>query len=355
MNTLPARACQFHRDHPICDMLGLNLTHPRFLIDNIDPGKWQDTTCRGDFPKFREWGLSLVVCKGGPAQYDDNYKHLWQSQPERRPGKNGEDLFLSLAIKNSTQLVLAVLDRFLGNAEAYPDKVLLVRCAADLDRASGDGKIAVLMGANRSDWFGDSLGVLRMFARLGLRMITLGQSTRELGYDASNETRSGGRMTELGVRIIHEMNRAGILIDLAHTNDSCALDIIEVSEQPVVDSHSNPRTLEDSLRNVPDAVMKALAAKGGVLGVTPPISRPAGETPLQNVSRTEMERTVNIIQYAVGVMGIDSVGVGTHFNSTVLPWITEALLDAGFSDTDTARIMGGNYLRVLRHVLPSKA
>ena len=183
MESLSQRAHQFHRDYPICDMLGLNLTHPRFLIDNIDLGVRQDTSCRGDFPKFKERGLSVVACKGGPAQYDNNYKYLWQSQPERRPGRDGEDMFLSLAIKNSTQLVWGVLDRFLEDVEAYPEQVLLVRCTADLNRASVEGKVALLMGANRSDWFGDSPGVLRMFARLGLRMITLGQATRELGYD----------------------------------------------------------------------------------------------------------------------------------------------------------------------------
>lgn len=353
IESISERSRQFHRDHPICDMLGLNLTHPRFLIDNIDLGKRQDTACRGDFPKFKEWGLSVVMCKGGPAQYDDNFKGLWKSQPEHRPGRNGEDLFLSLAIKNSTQLVLAVLDRFLENVEAHPDQVLLIRRAEDLDTARAEGRIALLMGSNRSDWFGDSPGVLRMFARLGLRMITLGQATRELGYDACNETRSGGRMTELGVRMVQEMNRAGILIDIAHTNDPCALDMIEVSEKPVVDSHSNPRSLEDSLRNTSDEVMKALANKGGVLGLLPPISRPPGETPLVRVPKKEMELTLKFIRYAVEVMGVDGVGLGTHFNTTILPWITDGLLRAGFSEADTAKIMGGNYLRVLRQVLPT--
>jgi hypothetical protein len=181
-------------------MLGLNLTHPRFLLDDIDLGRRDPTTCRGDFPKFKDWGLSVVMCKGGAAHYDDNYKALWQADPTRRPGRDREAIFLSLAIKNATQLVLGGLDRFLLNVEVCPDRVLLVRTAADLDRARAAGKIAILMGANRSDWFSDSPGILRMFARLGLRMITLGQATRELGYDPSSETRSGGRRTWLGVR-----------------------------------------------------------------------------------------------------------------------------------------------------------
>ena len=77
-------AAAFHRTHPICDLLGINLTHPRFLLDHIDLGQRQDTSCRGDFVKLKEWGVAVVMCKGGPTQYDGNFAYLWKSQPERR-------------------------------------------------------------------------------------------------------------------------------------------------------------------------------------------------------------------------------------------------------------------------------
>jgi membrane dipeptidase len=346
------RSAAFHHQHPVADMLGLNLTHPRFLVDNVDLGVRHDDTCRGDFSKFRDWGLSVVMCKGGPAYYDDNYAALWRLQPEWRPGGDAEPLYLGLTIKNPTQMLLAVLDRFLGQVEANADKVLLVCCAGDLERARSEGVVAVLMGCNRSDWFGDCPGAIRMLARLGLRMITVAQATRELGYDPSNETRSGGGLTELGVQMIHEMNRCGILVDISHLNDVCALDAIAVSEAPVAATHSNPRALEDTLRNVPDEVMRALADKGGVLGIMPPIARPTGEYPYTRVPRGQMERSTAFIRYAVDLMGIEGVGIGTHFNSAVLPWITEGLLDSGFSEEDTARILGGNYVRLLSQVLP---
>ncbi len=350
---LSERARRFHQTHPVCDLLGLNLTHPRFLIDNIDLGRRNDDTCRGDFPKFKDWGMSVVMCKGGPKQYDDEFMALWKDQPEHRPGRDGEPLSLTLAFKSPTQLVLAVLDRFLLQVEANGDQVLLVRRSSDLDAARAQGKIAVLMGANRSDWFGDTLGVLRMAARLGLRMITLGQGTRELGYDPYNETRSGGRLTDLGVQVLREMNRLGILIDISHLNDPCSLDALDVSAKPVVASHSNPRQLTPGPRSIPDDVMRALAKQGGVLGLIPPISRPPGERPLVSVPASQLETTVNMVRYAAGIMGIDHVGIGTHFNTTAIPWVTDALLSAGFSDEDTAKVMGGNYLRVLRAVLPS--
>jgi len=237
--------------------------------------------------------------------------------------------------------------------EAHPSQVLLVRRAEDLDTARTQGKVALLMGANRSDWFGDTLGVLRMAARLGLRMVTVGQATRELGYDPYNETRSGGRLTDLGVQVLREMNRLGILIDISHLNDPCSLDALEITEKPVVASHSNPRKLNPGPRSIPDDVMRALAKNGGVLGLIPPVSRPPGERPLVSVPAAQLEATVNMVRYAADIMGIDHVGIGTHFNTTAIPWVTDALLNASFSVEDTAKVMGGNYLRVLRAVLPA--
>ncbi len=353
IDTVTDRARRFHLAHPVCEMLGLNLTHPRFLIDNIDLGRRNEDTCRGDFPKFKDWGISVVMCKGGPKEYDAEFTALWKEQPEHRPGREGQPLSLTLAFKNPTQLVLAVLDRFLLQVEANRDQVLLVRQSSDLDAARAQGKTALLMGANRSDWFGDTPGVLRMVARIGLRMITLGQATRELGYDPASETRSGGRLTELGVQVLRELNRAGILIDISHLNDPCSLDALEVTERPVVASHSNPRKLIPGPRSIPDDVMRALAKNGGVLGLVPPIVRPEGERPLVSVPASQLEATVKMIRYAVDVMGIDHVGIGTHFNTTVMPWVTDALLNASFSEEDTAKVMGGNYLRVLRAVLPA--
>ncbi len=356
--SISERVATFHRDHAICDMIGLNLTHPRFVIENVDLGRRHDETCRGDFVKFREWGLRLVQCKGGPVWYDANYRGDWLAQLAARTGREEEAMFLGWGVRHPTHLVLAMLDRFLLNVETNADQVHLIQRVADLERAHTAGKVALLMGLNSSVWFGDSPGVLRMFARLGLRHITLAVSGRELGYDGYDETRSGGRLTTLGVRLIHEMNGCGILIDISHLNDVCALDVIEVSTKPVIASHSNPRALSGSLRDIPDALMYALAQTGGVLGIIPPISRPPGPPPtgvgpMLQVARQEVAETVRLIQHAVAVMGIDGVGIGTHFNSAALPWVTDGLLTAGFSLAETAKIMGGNYLRVVRQVLPA--
>lgn len=99
--------------------------------------------------------------------------------------------------------------------------------------------------------------------------------------------------------------------------------------------------------------MRALAERGGVLGIPPPITRPPGDAPYQAVAPEQLEQTLVQVRYAVEVMGVEGVGIGTHFNSAVLPWVVEGLLDAGFSAEDASKICGGNYLRVLREVLPA--
>lgn len=352
MRTMPATARGFHARHPICDMLGFNLNHPRFLLDDVDLSLRGDDTFRGDFPKLADWGIRLSVAKGGVSVLNDEYRALWMEQPDRRPGRDSESLYLSMALPNPTQVALATLDRFLLQVEGNADVVRLVRTRSDVERLSEDPRIGLVLAANRSDWFGDSPGVLRQFARLGLRMITIGQATRELGWDPSNETRSGGRLTQLGVRMIQEMNRCGILIDLAHSNDPCALDAIDQSAAPVVDTHSVPRAFSDDARSIPDEVMRALAARGGLLGIMPPITRPVGSVPYESLDETEVRTTIKYIRYAVDVMGIDCVGIGTHFNTAILPALTEALLLDGFSEVDAAAILGGNFLRILRAVLP---
>ena len=165
--------------------------------------------------------------------------------------------------------------------------------------------------------------------------------------------RGSGGLTDLGVHMIGEMNRCGILIDLAHSNDICARDVIEVSTAPVVDSHSNPRTLEPSTRNTSDEVMRALSRSGGLLGLTPAISRPEGEGCFDGLDDAEVDGVRRTLDYAIDLMGIDHVGIGTHFNTACLPWLVDRLLADGMADEDVARLFGGNYLRVLREVLPT--
>ncbi|MDA0334591.1 MAG: hypothetical protein O2782_05455, partial [bacterium] len=95
MRTISDRVRQFHDEHPICDMLGINLNHPRFLLDDVDLGLQRDDTFRADFPKLARWGIRLTVAKGGVSLLNDDYREMWSRQPERRPVRDSEPMFLS--------------------------------------------------------------------------------------------------------------------------------------------------------------------------------------------------------------------------------------------------------------------
>ena len=101
MNSISERARRFHRDHPIADLLALNLSHPRFTISDIDLGRRDETSCRGDFPKFRDWGLKVAMCKGGAAVPEMNFAPKWLEDPTFRPGRpDSEPMYLSMAINS---------------------------------------------------------------------------------------------------------------------------------------------------------------------------------------------------------------------------------------------------------------
>ena len=122
MRTISERSRQFHAEHPICDMLGFNLNHPRFLLDDVDLGLLREDTYRADFPKLARWGIRLTVAKGAVSFLNYDFRDLWSSRPERRPGRDSEPMFLSSALPSPTLLALATLDRLLLQVEENPDK-----------------------------------------------------------------------------------------------------------------------------------------------------------------------------------------------------------------------------------------
>jgi membrane dipeptidase len=187
-------------------------------------------------------------------------------------------------------------------------------------------------------------------------------------------------LTEMGKAAVREMNRIGLLVDLAHGSMRSAHDAIEVSEVPIIISHANARAMTPHRRNVTDEVIRALAARGGVLGIT--FYSPFCQTePGRHPSVTEV---ADHIAYVADLVGVDHVGIGSdHFESEsevryaafgsqfadtqrgftretvyaagverveLLPNLTAELLRRGFSDGDVLKILGGNHLRLFKAV-----
>jgi membrane dipeptidase len=293
---------------------------------------------------------------------------------------------------------LAGLDALRSLAERMPDKVMLCLTAADVRRAKQSGKMALLIGVEGGHMIHDSLATLRIYARLGARYMTLTHFVNTSWADSSGEPPAHNGLTDFGRQVVREMNRLGMMVDISHVSDKTFYDALETSTAPVFASHSSCRVLASHVRNMTDDMIKALAAKGGVIQINfhaPYLDDAYAQAAQQlqpevvalrkeleakypgpeNVAKREEEirtfqasrlpkvswlRIVEHIDHAVKLVGADHVGIGSDMDGAVmpegmedcshLPRITEELLRRGYSEADVKKILGGNTLRVMEQV-----
>ena len=282
---------------------------------------------------------------------------------------------------------IRVMDMLLQEAEESSDTLAICLNSKDIDDALDAGKIAVLMtlegGRPLTGKLNmDSLAVLRSFYRQGLRQMQLVDMGRNRLGDGHLEVRTGSRLTRFGIDVVKECNRLGMIIDVAHLNDPGFWDVIETSEDPIVDSHSCVLSLCDNVRNLSDERIKAMAENGGVIGLSF-MRRYVSD----KADAPTVDDLVRHIDYIAELVGIDHVGLGPdHWEGklwtdagwdpvpgymeglyvgisegsafveglediTKFPVVTEALVKRGYSDEDVKKVLGGNFLRTYKRVL----
>lgn len=228
---------------------------------------------------------------------------------------------------------------------------------ADLVKLKNEGKKAILIGIENGYGIGKDITNLERFKSLGVNYMTL---CHNLNNDICDTSKSGvaaewNGLSPYGKKVVKEMNRLGMIIDLAHVSDQTFWDVIELSEQPVVSTHSSVRALYGHERNLLDNQLKALAKKGGVVQLCP-----VDEFLNVNLKDASLADFMNHVDHAVRVAGIDHVGIGSDFDggggviglngANDLINITVQLIKRGYSDTDIEKIWGGNFLRVMEQV-----
>ncbi len=281
-------------------------------------------------------------------------------------------------------------------AEDMPDQIMLCRTAADVRLAHRQGKIAALMGMEGGHMINNSLPVLRMYAELGVRYLTLTHSVNTEWADSSGDQPKHNGLSDFGKDVVRELNRLGVMVDISHVSDKTFWDALEVSRAPMIASHSSCRAISGHSRNMTDEMIKALAAKGGVIQINyldsfidPDLFAYTQKTQAarrelmqkyQNESRevfmpkireelaaqfgappkASWERIVEHIDHAVKLVGVDHVGLGSDFDGgsmpvgmedcTKLPQITDALLRKGYKESDIKKILGLNTVRLMGDV-----
>src|SRR5256885_2483258 len=154
----------------------------------------------------------------------------------------------------------------------YPDRLALALSAADIRREFKAGKIASLLGLEGGHAIENSLGALRAYYDLGVRYMTLTHNVTLDWADAALDSAKHGGLTPFGDSVVREMNRLGMLVDLAHVSPGTMSDVLNVTRAPVIFSHSGARALVDVPRNVPDSILRRVTANGGIVMV-PFVSR----------------------------------------------------------------------------------
>jgi membrane dipeptidase len=305
-----------------CDTLGDVLAGTRRLHDHATSG-------HVDLPRLRAGGVTAQVfaCFVPVSEYHSG----------------------------ATRHALQRLDAFHEALAAGPADLQLATGAADIRQAKANGKIAGLLGLEGAEALAGSLEVLRCFYRLGVRVLGLTWNYRNEVADGVYDSGTRG-LTPFGVHVIETCNRIGMLIDVAHLSPAGLTDVLAVSQQPIIASHSNARALCDHIRNLTDEQIEAIAAHGGLIGATfVPIFL---TSPEENAS---LGHVLDQLDYLVRVAGPDHVMIGSDFDgirfappgiedASHYPAITAGMMARGHDESTIRKVLGLNFLRVLEAV-----
>src|SRR5467141_4112096 len=349
-------------------------TTQRFLDGDFDLGA-RSATGSIDIPRMKEGGLGAI------------FFSIWIPSKITGPA----------AVKHAVDQIDAVREQ----VRQHPHEIVLVTTAGEIREARKQGKIAALMGVEGGHMIASDLGVLRSYAALGVRYMTLTHSGNDEWADSSTDKAVHNGLTDFGKDVVREMNRLGVMVDISHVSDKTFYDVLETSKAPLIASHSSCRAICDAPRNMTDQMMKDLAAKGGVVQINyhvgflsqefrdaekgnPELNKAISAEVMKRCAdnegcqliegeritreyveqgklpRVEFGKIIEHIDHAVNVAGIDHVGLGSDFDganmpygmedATKLPKITEALLQKGYTEGDVKKILGENTLRVMTEV-----
>ncbi len=271
-----------------------------------------------------------------------------------------------------------------------PDTMALATTADDAAKIAATGKAIVYQSIENSYPLGENLSLLAEFYRRGVRMAGPVHSADNQFADSTTGKARWGGLSPLGKKWVAEMNRLGMVIDGSHSSDAALDQMLALSKTPIILSHSGPKAANDHPRNLDDGRIKALAAKGGVVQINSIFLAPLNSTPERDAldarkekigTMTPEEQRKLAADYAaldakapfqdasfenfmasmlhvLKLVGPDHVGMGADWDGgggvkgmedvSLLPKITARLLKEGYSETDIAKIMGGNTIRLLR-------
>jgi membrane dipeptidase len=304
-------------------------------------------------------------------------KQSWGRSPARKLGERSDSGHLDLPrmieggitcqtfaiytgrrafVPEASLVALQMVDKFYTEIEVNPEIVAVTK-HDEIVKAKRDGKVCGLLSLEGAEPLMGEIALLRIFYRLGVRMLSFAWNYRTPFADGLKAKRSVSKLPELGVEALEEMGRLGMLFDVSHLADSVFWDVVDVMKGPFIASHSNARAICNHERNCDDDMIKAIADHGGVIGMNyaPAFVKQGGKG-------ATVEHLVDHVDHIVRLVGSDCVGLGSDFDGigpppegieTVdkTPNITRVLVKRGYSDEDILKILGGNHMRVFKEVI----
>ncbi|MCP4707015.1 MAG: membrane dipeptidase [Planctomycetes bacterium] len=345
-----------------------------------------DMGIRGDARKINGGQVDFIrMAEGG---LDASFFAVFLGQGERSP--EGNDQAYHKAKK--------IVDAIYQAVERYPELAEIATATADAEKVAAAGKRAIYIGLENGYPIGVDISKVSTFYDLGARYITLCHTSNNDICDSSTDSTEHDGLSEFGRQVVQEMNRLGMMVDVSHISDQAFYNVLEVTDVPVIASHSCARTIRDHPRNMDDDMLRALAANGGVVqmcilshyvkAVAQTAERDSAykaykekwgeyadrtdeQRKLARIDYHKMEQeipeklatvsdAVDHIDHMVKIAGIDHVGIGTDFDGgggladcydvSQLENFTLEFVRRGYSEEDIAKIWGGNLLRVFRAV-----
>lgn len=258
----------------------------------------------------------------------------------------------SLASWRGLQLVDAGL-RFISSNN---DRVLLIQKKVDLNKLGKTGFTGIILSVEGGEILGESLFMLDIIHRLGVRALGLTWNERNAIADGVGEINSKSGLSTFGIEVIKRMNKLGMLIDVSHLNEPGFWDVLQLSQKPIIASHSCAQAICNHPRNLNDRQLRALADKKGVVGINfcPDFLNSKGQASVDDVVRH--------ICHVAEIAGVDSVGFGSDYDgiphtpeglesAAMFTSLVTKLEDCGFNEQEMAKICHGNFMRVLNEVL----
>ena len=248
---------------------------------------------------------------------------------------------------------MVMIERFHRECESIP-QLEPVTSYKGIIEAKKRGNVSGMLSIEGADVIEGRIEMLGIFHRLGVRMVGLVHSLRNQLANGVTDRRTGGSLSELGIHAVEELDRLGMIIDVSHLNDEGFWDVLELTGNPVIASHSNARAVCGHPRNMTDEMIQALAGNGGVMGMNfaPSFVHPVEAT---------LGGVVDHIDHIVNLVGPDHVGLGSDFDgipytpkgledASKMPDITRELVKRGYGKDDIVKILGGNHLRLIKEI-----